>query len=1013
MSSSGITPINSGPLLIRTYLDDSPNDTYILTDYDLPIPSNYVLITSTNGLLVPSNSVYLSTVVVSSLSGSSLILSTIKNSYLSASTLSGSTATLASISTPNIYGSTIHATTITIASSITAYNLNTPNIVFSNLVGSTLNTDQLFVGIELNASTSNGTFNSISFTTLACNNTLTSNNITTNQLSLQSISSNMVYNNTFVSTVTTTTSSLITSTFSYIDGFGGTQQLSTFIASKSIICSTIGANNITLTYAVGNSPSSLIIANAVIVSSLAVSTMTSNTISYSTLNGTTMTTPQLNVSLFLYSTMNISTITTSTLNASTVNVVTLYHSTTILSTLNISNIICLTCSYSSMTGNILTFTSTMYHSLASYLTLYTSTINTSTLSASSINFTIMNTPILLMSSLGVSTSYGSTVYANTSAIGQLFTSTVVGSNLFGGVVSASTLITPLLSISTAYGSTASISTLLLSSINTMTIGQGKGGNMTNTVLGYGSLANNTGSNNTAFGYTSLGTIVGGSNNTGLGCLTLNTNTTGLYNTAIGFNAGTYVTFTGSYNTYVGYQASPSNAIVSNEIVIGGSNTNGGSNTGNGSNSATLGNPAITYNRIYGSVGIGTNNPQTTLDVRGNFYLYSGAYYVTNSQPTGASNISLFNDSAISSLSLFLNGASASSDGTANSATLRNNYGNLRLQGGASGYNTAEGATLLATGMIGINTASPLFSLDVVGGIHATSNTSAGNTEVSYNSTITVYAPGGITSDASIWMGYDPTNDCGFINSARSGAIRPINFQTRTGTSGNPYVGIGSTYNPAYTLDVRGAGNFTTTLTTGTNRIDCSALTINGTTVTIPQWSGAIGTTITYNHNVTVTGIVTAGSYTGLPNGSGSTRGILTAPGTGLNATSGLLSIGNYPYFSGKVNGVASGKYLYSNIVNNGFTYNNTTGSLTPTKTGYYLVTLNGAEAVGSVAGIDTLTIMCGTSQYSVNTSGIGNRKNPATLAVIFYIDTNYYPIYVQSANSTYDQQQVNARWLHA
>ena len=41
------------------------------------------------------------------------------------------------------------------------------------------------------------------------------------------------------------------------------------------------------------------------------------------------------------------------------------------------------------------------------------------------------------------------------------------------------------------------------------------------------------------------------------------------------------------------------------------------------------------------------------------------------------------------------------------------------------------------------------------------------------------------------MGFDPTNDCGYINSARSGQIRPIAIQTRGGN-----VGIGTT-NPQY------------------------------------------------------------------------------------------------------------------------------------------------------------------------------------------------------------------------
>ena len=66
MSSSGISATNSGPLAIRTYNSGS-NKTFVLTDYDIPVPPNYVLITSSNGLLVPTNSPSISSIQVSSI----------------------------------------------------------------------------------------------------------------------------------------------------------------------------------------------------------------------------------------------------------------------------------------------------------------------------------------------------------------------------------------------------------------------------------------------------------------------------------------------------------------------------------------------------------------------------------------------------------------------------------------------------------------------------------------------------------------------------------------------------------------------------------------------------------------------------------------------------------------------------------------------------------------------------------------------------------------------------------
>jgi microcystin-dependent protein len=67
MSSSGIQAVSSGPLIIRTYNESSSSDvTYVLKDYDYPVSSNFVLITSTNGQLVPSDNIYISSITTSS-----------------------------------------------------------------------------------------------------------------------------------------------------------------------------------------------------------------------------------------------------------------------------------------------------------------------------------------------------------------------------------------------------------------------------------------------------------------------------------------------------------------------------------------------------------------------------------------------------------------------------------------------------------------------------------------------------------------------------------------------------------------------------------------------------------------------------------------------------------------------------------------------------------------------------------------------------------------------------------
>ena len=88
MSSSGINAINSGPLIIRTYLNSSINNTYVSQEFDVPVSTNRLLITSTGGCLVPSDSITISSMNVSSLYASSISSISIFTSSLLASSIS-------------------------------------------------------------------------------------------------------------------------------------------------------------------------------------------------------------------------------------------------------------------------------------------------------------------------------------------------------------------------------------------------------------------------------------------------------------------------------------------------------------------------------------------------------------------------------------------------------------------------------------------------------------------------------------------------------------------------------------------------------------------------------------------------------------------------------------------------------------------------------------------------------------------------------------------------------------
>ncbi len=92
MSSPNILPINSGPLIIRTYNDSSTNNTYILGQYDYPISTNYILITSNNGLLTPTNNPTVSSINVSTINGNIATFSSVNvSSIITTSSIIGST----------------------------------------------------------------------------------------------------------------------------------------------------------------------------------------------------------------------------------------------------------------------------------------------------------------------------------------------------------------------------------------------------------------------------------------------------------------------------------------------------------------------------------------------------------------------------------------------------------------------------------------------------------------------------------------------------------------------------------------------------------------------------------------------------------------------------------------------------------------------------------------------------------------------------------------------------------
>ena len=203
--NSGIKAVNSGPLVIRTYNDLSGNNTYMVGQYEKAISSNYVLTTSTGGLLVAT-----STVQVSSINVASLIMGN-----ATFSTLTGSTLNTANLANSSII--TAALTTTQLSASSATYTAG----FYSTLRGSTLSTNTLVVTSSLTVSTisslnswnnflvNNSTITGSTFSSLnSWNNFLVNNSTITGS----TISGRLVAYSTLVGSTISTNTIAVTST---------------------------------------------------------------------------------------------------------------------------------------------------------------------------------------------------------------------------------------------------------------------------------------------------------------------------------------------------------------------------------------------------------------------------------------------------------------------------------------------------------------------------------------------------------------------------------------------------------------------------------------------------------------------------------------------------------------------------------------------------------------------------------------------------------------------------------
>ena len=214
------------------------------------------------------------------------------------------------------------------------------------------------------------------------------------------------------------------------------------------------------------------------------------------------------------------------------------------------------------------------------------------------------------------------------------------------------------------------------------------------------------------------------------------------------------------------------------------------------NSNTVGNIFTTG----GNVGISTSSPGYTLDVNGKLQVYNNinnmSQIILSNPNSGSDATSIFTmvTDQVSTFNIFKNSTTRTVDGGANTVTIRNDGGPLRLQS-----NTGMGIWVGSTGNVGINTTVPGSTLDIKGNANwgltrLAPTTSGGETAVGFFALNDFTASGQATSGnwlLGTGIGSGPSNFNLFRNTTNI-----ISFAT------NGNVGIGTT-SPTAKLNVVG------------------------------------------------------------------------------------------------------------------------------------------------------------------------------------------------------------------
>ena len=485
--STGIDPIDSAPLIIRTYNDDSADNTFLLTRYDYPVSSNYVLRTSANGSLAPSDALTQTTMGMSSMTisnhfGSTMvydtfssgtlflplgIYDTIVKTTMMASSVTASTIFLNVLNICTMNASTFSPNGVTVAYTTLGSTVQTSSMTYSTLIGDSISGNTGFVTTLFGSSIyATSTFASAMASDTSRLSTLVMDSTIVGFLSFSTLQGNTLVVNTLSG------SSIYTNplTVSTLDGG--------LLVTSTISCTTLSVSSL---YASG------LVFSTTIGSSMVMSTMTapllfSHSLSFSTAQGSTVTVSSATVSslyasLLVGSTLQTNTLVFSTLTASSVNTSELIYSTAQGSTMLVSTIGVSTLSVGALSSSTLSGSSMMTNMIL------LSTLSGSTISWNRVALSTLQGSNAMVSSVTVSTLFsgavvaaflqGSTVLVST-VTGNLNTnflsgSTILSDSLFFSTLSVSTLVNNSAVYSTLQGSTTTLSTLTVSTLSVSTM----------------------------------------------------------------------------------------------------------------------------------------------------------------------------------------------------------------------------------------------------------------------------------------------------------------------------------------------------------------------------------------------------------------------------------------------------------------------------------------------------------------------------------------------------------------